>query len=469
MAVLKYYDQPSATYVTLPGLPGIPGPTGAAGPTGPTGPAPTASQVGCRVTRTATYAVPVGAAGAFGFDTIGWDTNNGFNTSTGVYTVPVTGRYKVFFQAMIISTAVNQVLAGYLRQNSTNTSSAYSNLSNVIGNYCWMQIEDTLNCVAGDTISTMLWVNATAVNLQTSSNASWMTIDLLGAGVGPTGAVGPTGPAGASSPLSSWIQTLTAPTVASSPYTITHNLGTTNLLVQLWDAVTTQQVQAQVVTLNTNQIQVSVATNMPNNVNVVIMGAPTSPISLFPGDLATKAYVDSRTTNLPAPITSGSGIQTFTDVLGDVWVAANGVSNGAWKRARDALVCRYSRAAAFNATTTNSLFPFDTVVFDNYSLYATGSGLFTCPVDGVYLVNTGVGINVASAYQFNLALYKNGASNRLQAMSMSTPGGYCEQNVTSVDRCTAGDTWGTWIYSSVSGGGRGGAESMFVATYLGTG
>jgi hypothetical protein len=179
------------------------------------------------------------------------------------------------------------------------------------------------------------------------------------------------------------VQTLTAPTVASSPYTISHNLGTTNVLVQMYDAVTQRQVQAQVAALNTNQIQVSVATNMPNNVNVIIMGATASPVPLFPADLATKAYVDSRTPNLPGVITSGSGLQSYTDPTGEVFVAQNGIAGGAWKRARDVLYCHVNLSTALAGNTGQVALNFDTASRDVYGMW-NGSNGITALISGMY-------------------------------------------------------------------------------------
>jgi hypothetical protein len=86
---------------------------------------------------------------------------------------------------------------------------------------------------------------------------------------------------------------------------------------------------------------------------------------------------------LPAPVTSGSGIQTYTDPYGDVWVAANGVNSGAWRRARDVLISRWYRSAALVVPTGSTLFQFDTSSVDNYGLYVPTNG-FTAPVTGHY-------------------------------------------------------------------------------------
>jgi len=159
-------------------------------------------------------------------------------------------------------------------------------------------------------------------------------------------------------------------------------------------------------------------------VNVVIMGAPTSPISLFPGDLATKAYVDARTPNLPAPITSGSGVNSFTDALGDVWVAANGVYNGAWKRATDVMHSRVTRNSAFNITTTITHLGMDGVINDPYGIYASG---WTVPIGGVWLLGGVAGMNTIANGWFRFRYYLNSVfQSFLGLISLSTAiGGVC--------------------------------------------
>jgi hypothetical protein len=188
-----------------------------------------------------------------------------------------------------------------------------------------------------------------------------------------------------------YTQTITAPTVVSSPYQVNHNLGTTTPLVQVYDAVTGQLVMVGITVANSNSIQVSVSANMPNNINVVVVGTAQSPIPINPADQASKSYVDARTPNLPAPITSGSGVQSFTDVLGDVWVALNGVAGGNWRRARDVVRARAYRNAAYTVPTINTFvgMPFDSTNDDGLSGWSalnTTSAVYTCPIAGRYLV-----------------------------------------------------------------------------------
>jgi hypothetical protein len=67
--------------------------------------------------------------------------------------------------------------------------------------------------------------------------------------------------------------TLSAVTAAGSPYTVTHNMGTTDVIVQVWDTVTLQSVAVGVTIPSPNTVGISVDTNAPNALRVVIIGA----------------------------------------------------------------------------------------------------------------------------------------------------------------------------------------------------
>lgn len=104
---------------------------------------------------------------------------------------------------------------------------------------------------------------------------------------------------------------------------------------------------------------------------------------------------------LPAPVTSGSGVQSYTDPIGDVWVAANGVNSGAWRRAREVLHVKYWRSAAFTLTGGAWVsLNMDTLVFDDYSLYSTGTGLFTPPIPGMWQLFMSAGATPTASGQY---------------------------------------------------------------------
>jgi hypothetical protein len=93
---------------------------------------------------------------------------------------------------------------------------------------------------------------------------------------------------------------------------------------------------------------------------------------------------------LPAPVTTGTTVQSFTSPDGEVWVAANGVNSGQWRRARDVLNARWYRNAAFTPGTYAAL-SMDTATRDVFGLYNSGTGLYTIPVAGLYTVLASLG------------------------------------------------------------------------------
>lgn len=94
------------------------------------------------------------------------------------------------------------------------------------------------------------------------------------------------------------------------------------------------------------------------------------------------------TVPLPAPLTSGSGVQSYTDPTGEVWVAANTVKGGNWYRAKDVLKCRISRTAVYNLPTGAGVtMVYDTANKDDYTMYNTTTGIMAAPVIGWYRVH----------------------------------------------------------------------------------
>jgi hypothetical protein len=89
---------------------------------------------------------------------------------------------------------------------------------------------------------------------------------------------------------------------------------------------------------------------------------------------------------IPVPVNTGTTIQTYTDPLGDLWVAKNGVYNGAWKRASQVMSGRVYRAAGFTVTQASQSMIFDTVAFDAFGMYDLVTGHLNFQVPGVYLI-----------------------------------------------------------------------------------
>jgi hypothetical protein len=174
----------------------------------------------------------------------------------------------------------------------------------------------------------------------------------------------------------------------------------------------------------------------------------------------------------PAPLTSGTTTQSFTDPLGDVWVAKNGVRGGNWYRARDVLRCHYSRAAAFNFTNANVVLAYDTVNTggDSYGLMAGGA--FTAPVAGVYMWFLQVcGTATAAAQWFQLTGLNNGAFGWSQNRVYAVGAGNVTLSVTDSQPLNATDTIQPQIICSAASlaGVANGLLTYGFFNYMGTG
>lgn len=135
--------------------------------------------------------------------------------------------------------------------------------------------------------------------------------------------------------------------------------------------------------------------------------------------------------NLPPPVTSGTGIQSFTDVMtGEVWIAKNGVYGGNWYRARDVVHYHAYRATAYTMSiTAGTIFPCDTPWQDTWG-FATGSPnyAFTAPVPGWYRGFAYIEVTVAAIGQYiQGSLQQNNTTNWSSDNMFSTraSGGLC--------------------------------------------
>jgi hypothetical protein len=125
--------------------------------------------------------------------------------------------------------------------------------------------------------------------------------------------------------------------------------------------------------------------------------------------IQTYALID----NLPPPVTSGSGIQSFTDAMtGEVWIAKNGVYGGAWRKARDVVHFHTYRAAAYNLPTASAVIVFDTPWHDTWGFSAGSNYQFTAWIPGFYRVFSYLEVSVAAAGTYiQMNLMQNNATN----------------------------------------------------------
>jgi hypothetical protein len=141
--------------------------------------------------------------------------------------------------------------------------------------------------------------------------------------------------------------------------------------------------------------------------------------------------------------------------------------------ARDGAHSLVYRNGAWTTPTTQTLLTFDTVVRDGLGLYSSASGLFTCPVAGVYLVNGEFSANPTAANQWaDMWLYRNGAqfAYGTQPFSNTTLVPNLRATLTAPVYCAAGDTLALWVRTAVALTGTTGQLATWGAfDYLGTG
>jgi hypothetical protein len=138
----------------------------------------------------------------------------------------------------------------------------------------------------------------------------------------------------------------------------------------------------------------------------------------------------------------GAAANLNTAVLADLRTAPLGTS--------PAVHSRVYRNAAFNWTSTRSLLTFDTRTEDTGLYYSTATGLFTCPIAGLYRVSSFIGLSPAVGGNYDVRLRKAGVSSFLTLGGMAA-GGAVTTGVKADSApiiCAAGDTLGLEIWTN---------------------
>jgi hypothetical protein len=132
--------------------------------------------VTARYNSTATTTINTSAA-TLPFTNKDYDTTGSFNGTTGVYTCPMPGKYRVAVSAKSsasITLSTTQFMMLYIRQNSTTKRQAYV-LGNGASNNWFLETSTELNCAAGDTIDTQCQISVAGT---TSGEAPYNTITI---------------------------------------------------------------------------------------------------------------------------------------------------------------------------------------------------------------------------------------------------------------------------------------------------
>src|SRR5262252_4088754 len=141
----------------------------------------------------------------------------------------------------------------------------------------------------------------------------------------------------------------------------------------------------------------------------------------------------------PAPLTSGSTVQTYTDPTGEVWVAKNGVNGGNWLKARDVLHARWWRSANWTVTASVQAVTLDTSNFDKYGLWVPASTAFVTPAAGLYSVYAGYAIAATAVGNFTNLMIRYGG-----------PAGSGGQRIIQEQSTSSGTATGTYIFAYIT-------------------
>ena len=113
------------------------------------------------------------------FDTVDYDTNSAYNTTTGVFTVPAggAGKYRCSFQYGWAFAAVFTAYA-YIYQNGAQKAQNFQTTDG--SNQKILGISKTLNCAVGDTIDFRVQQNNGAINTISGLQNVYMNIERVG-------------------------------------------------------------------------------------------------------------------------------------------------------------------------------------------------------------------------------------------------------------------------------------------------
>ncbi len=117
------------------------------------------------------------------FGTATFDTHGKYDTTTGIYTVPVAGKYHVSANILVVGTyALNSNLQLALSKNNSATSSALGYVrSGGAETIQGVAVNCTVSCVAGDTLRVKSLTDATSLSFSSTAGANTLSIHRISA------------------------------------------------------------------------------------------------------------------------------------------------------------------------------------------------------------------------------------------------------------------------------------------------
>lgn len=141
--------------------------------------------VSCRYGGTSsTASATIGTPNVIIFSTKREDTHNAYNTSTGLFTCPISGKYKVtsFIHATAAALAITNAFDIQIRQNGTAVSAAYWTAYTTSSVERVFTITDEIDCLAEDTLGIYAGQNmsGSALNLDNTTYRTFVLIERIG-------------------------------------------------------------------------------------------------------------------------------------------------------------------------------------------------------------------------------------------------------------------------------------------------
>lgn len=124
----------------------------------------------------ATQTVPNTVQSTILFNTITFDTHGAFNTSTNTYLVPVSGKYSINVSVRVGASGSSNNIILYMFKNGSIYSNALSpGTVTTSSSGVSLQLNDQINCLAGDTIFFQILNNATGGGVTITSTSGMET------------------------------------------------------------------------------------------------------------------------------------------------------------------------------------------------------------------------------------------------------------------------------------------------------
>lgn len=131
--------------------------------------------VTARAYRSSNQSVATASEVDIAYNATNFDSHSGFDTSTGIYTVQVPGKYKVK-TSLYISSAASEVFTLSIYKNSSQVAQRFFTATSD----AMVDVSDVLDCVAGDTIKSAIDSTAdTSYTIIGSSVSTFTTIERL--------------------------------------------------------------------------------------------------------------------------------------------------------------------------------------------------------------------------------------------------------------------------------------------------